>query len=147
MRLYWLAGKNNVCVLKPRNIAMQHTPVMEISSRPWKRKSLYPNKEFNVVFLLILYINIFNRRFNIIVFFVSDTCYTHNYISRKLFYQLSEITSLRAYFKPGARPPTNDRGHMIFYATKAILSLFFYLLASLAINVKYNLNRNMAKTR
>ena len=48
---------------------------------------------------------------------------------------------------PGAPPPPNGRGPMIFYAQIAQFSLYFSTLASLAIHFKHNFNRNMARTR
>ena len=46
-----------------------------------------------------------------------------------------------------ARAPPNGRGPMIFNAQNAIFSHSFSSLASLAIHLKHNFKRNMAKTR
>jgi len=47
---------------------------------------------------------------------------------------------------PGARPPPNGRGLMIFYAQKAKFSKKNSSLASLAIQFKHHFILNMPKT-
>jgi len=47
---------------------------------------------------------------------------------------------------PAPHPRPNGRGPMICYVQNANFSHFFSSLASLAINLKHNFNRNMAKT-
>ena len=52
---------------------------------------------------------------------------------------------------PGGRtqraPPPNSRGPMIFLMPKTLIFLIFSSLASLAINLKHDFNRNTAQTR
>jgi len=48
---------------------------------------------------------------------------------------------------PGAPPPPNGCGPMILIFDNAQNAIFSHFFSSLAINLKHNFNRNMAKTR